>query len=245
MEESVKVKLVMDKRNSLLYWLPRAAKAGIPFPKTVVLEVNWGFDYVRFIEEPFPKDLVEQIRYTVKEIGYPLFMRTDYLSGKHCFEKWVPYVSCEEELFDNLRLLLEESATAGILGLPVNALVFREFVELDAGFKAFAGQPIAPERRYFVKDGKVLCHHPYWVEEAIEFYGVTPPNNWREKLREMNTESEEEVRLLTRYAEAIGSRVEGYWSIDFALRRDKKWIFIDMALGEVSWHPECSRRYNS
>lgn len=41
-----------------------------------------------------------------------------------------------------------------------------------------------------------------------------------------------------RLAEKVAKRFEGYWSVDFARLRDGRWVLIDMALGEVSWHPK-------
>jgi hypothetical protein len=58
----------------------------------------------------------------------------------------------------------------------------------------------------------------------------------------MITETEEEVELLSDYAQTIADAVDGYWSVDFCKAKDGRWIFIDMAVGEDSWHPECAER---
>jgi hypothetical protein len=95
--------------------------------------------------------------------------------------------------------------------------------------------PVNPERRYFINDGKVLCHHPYWIQAAI-----TKPSieNWQEVLAEINTETTEEVQLLSGYAELIAKELPGFWSIDFCKAKNGQWYLIDMATGEHSWHPE-------
>lgn len=108
------------------------------------------------------------------------------------------------------------------------------------GFTAFRGLPIGMERRYFVKDGQVLCHHPYWPEDAIRNPSV---DNWQDILKDLNTEGEEEIKLLTSYAEKISRAIEGYWSVDFCKDKSNSWWWlIDMAEAKESWHPQCDRR---
>lgn len=229
----------------MLYWFPKIKDIeGIQYPKTEFVKVSWGYDYYKYIsEEPIPQDVIERLKITARRIGYPLFMRTDHLSGKHSLAGFISYIENEDMLVKNLYRLLEESACAGLMGLPVEAIVLREYVELDACFKAFGGIPIAKERRYFIKDGKVLCHHPYWEEAAIRFWkscGIKEPDNWRKKLAKINKESKKEVKLLTKKAQLVANVMEGFWSIDFAHTKDGRWILIDMAVGEDSWHPpEC------
>ena len=57
----------------------------------------------------------------------------------------------------------------------------------------------------------------------------------------LNTETPEEVALLSGYASELGRILEGYWSVDFCCDRDGKWWFIDAAEGNASYHwPDCS-----
>ena len=222
-------------RSSLTYWFPRIRNLGIPVPKTAWVEVD-ELELIRGIENPsvlmsYKSTLV----YVARKVGFPCFMRTDHFSGKHNYLSTC-YVERERDIIPHLRNLVEESE---IHGLPIKAIVFREFIELDWRFKAFNGLPIAPERRYFIRDGEVVCHHPYWPEDAIKFWRSTPePDGWREMLREMNRETLSEIRLLKRYARKVASVLDGYWSVDFAKARDGTWYLIDMAEGEYSWHPE-------
>ena len=46
------------------------------------------------------------------------------------------------------------------------------------------------------------------------------------------------MKLLTAYAELVGSLMEGYWSVDFAQGADGQWYLIDMAEGDLSWQPK-------
>ncbi len=107
---------------------------------------------------------------------------------------------------------------------------------MDSKYTAFWGEmPVNPERRYFIEDGRVLCHHPYWIKEAIHKPSV---ENWESLSDEMNQEPDGEVGLLTNLAEIIGQKVGGFWSVDFCKAKNGGWFFIDMAMGENSWHPE-------
>ncbi len=230
--------------NSLLYWYPKVSETLIS-PKTewVLLTKEeiaqyWrgeGFDVTRVAER------IEQI--VKNHFKLPVFLRTDHFSAKHGWKNTC-YVDDLSKLRGHIFEIVVRSRTAGVFGLPIKAIIIRQFIEMDTKFNAFMGEmPINPERRYFVKDGKVLCHHPYWIEEAVE--QGTPqemlPLAWITDLREVNTETEDEVRLLTAYAKKVAEKFEGYWSIDFCKTKKGHWCLIDMALGTHSWHPEtCS-----
>lgn len=233
------------EKNSLLYWYPKIKKLPIPMPKTVIVKIPFE-NFLNFLDDPSAlKDYQKEIILAAKKVGFPLFLRTDLASGKH---DWLEtcYVEKPEKLMRNIYGVVEANFTADPvrhpLGLPCQALVFREFVELDCKFKAFNGLPIARERRYFIKDGKVMCHHPYWPEDAIRFWRETKePDNWKEMLAELNLERPREIKLLTSYAEKVAEILEGYWSIDFAKAKTGIWYLIDAALGEESWHPKCRK----
>jgi len=200
---------------------------------------------------------LEKIKAVAEEIGYPVFIRTDMASDKFGWEK-TAYVRNESDLQSHIMMTLEFNEMAGILGLNYKAIVIREFLELDWRFKAFRGKmPVAKERRYFVKDGEVICHHPYWFKEAIQqahkhdgttskYLGYFPhdlPNTWEKMLKNLNLECREEVLILSDYAKTVSRSVEGYWSVDFACDRDGKWYLIDMALGFASEHyPDCPKK---
>lgn len=207
--------LANAEKNSLCYWFPKIKDLGIPQPKTIVVKTPAG-------REDFEK--------AGGEIGYPLFMRTDHASAKHNWDDTC-YVQSEKDLHDHIFTLINETFM-----LPTSAIVFREFIELNYKFKAFDGLPIAKERRYFVKDKAILCHHHYWIKEAIRFWSTDEPANWLEQLEGLNREDEDEVKLLSKYSEMVGKALEGYWSVDFAQGKDGTWYLIDCALGNDSFH---------
>ncbi|SMB97817.1 hypothetical protein SAMN00808754_1962 [Thermanaeromonas toyohensis ToBE] len=225
----------------------------VPKPETIIVETGYRPLLKMLDGEPLPEDIKARIIDATEQLGYPLFVRTDMASGKHDWQNSC-YVASSAKLWSNIYRVVEFNEIADILGLQPEALVFRKYIPLEAAFKAFYGRmPVAKERRYFVRDGKVECHHPYWVAEAIGewWYRVNDlavkypdkigllPENWPSILAELNRETPEEVELLTAYAEEIGRAIgEGYWSVDFAKGQDGVWYFIDMAEGEQSWHPD-------
>lgn len=250
---------LFDKKNSLLFWFPKVNKLGIPVPKTA---------WVKFPNE-LGRNLVsgegdrdgfesylKKIEEKAEALGYPVFIRTDMASHKHGWDNGA-FVRKKADMLNHIIDTIEFNEMVGMLGLNYNAIVIREFLELDWRFKAFYGNmPVARERRYFVKDNEVLCHHSYWVPEAIakahegegtrsNILGYLPhklPNKWQEMLAELNEEAPGEVQLLTGYAEKISSVLEGYWSIDFACTRKGKWIMIDAANGFASYHVTCDKQ---
>ncbi len=223
------MKLKVD-RNSMLLWYPRVKDLAIPQPKTKM--IYFGFEtMVKWIEAKIP-DRYQEIIYKAVEDKFPVFLRTDLASGKHSWEKTC-FVASKDLLMRNIGELLVDNAISGLVGLRFNALVFREYIEMDSRFTAFWGKlPIGAERRYFVRNGRVEEHFPYWPEEAITDASI---GNWKEVLAELNRE--DEVELLTDYAGKVGSVLDGYWSIDFCRGRDLKWYLIDCAAGDDSWHP--------
>lgn len=236
----------MDK-NSMLYWWPLASLTDIPKPQTIIIWTGMSSLMNMLDGNPLPDYLKDFILLGGRNIGYPLFLRTDLASGKHSW-KDTCYVPSEDVLFRHVYGVVEENDMAGIIGLNYQAIVLREFIPLEHHFTSFWGQlPISKERRYFIRNGKVECHHPYWSEDAIAISDWSEeelikaynlPNNWRSLLADLNHESKEEIAFLTDYAEQLGKYLSGYWSLDFAKGQDGNWYFIDAALGEQSWHPE-------
>jgi len=235
-------------RSSLLYWFPKIKDLGIPIPETEWVEIphklGWKLITGKGLEEFRP--FLEEIKEKARRIGYPVFIRTDQASGKHLFDQ-ACLVLREEDLLRSIVTTIEFNLTCDPLGLPYQAIVVREFLELYWGFKAFKGNlPIAQERRYFIKDGELLCHHPYWPPDAIKKAHrrdgyLTPhrlPAMWQHILALLNLEIPSEIETLRDYSLRVAGVLEGYWSIDYALSRDgETWYLIDMADGYESYHP--------
>lgn len=82
------------KLNCLSYWYPTVERLGIPTPKTKIYRAPQ--DCVDFLRETLygkvlnpPKShevLIEQIAKGAEEVGYPFFLRSGQVSGKHEWE---------------------------------------------------------------------------------------------------------------------------------------------------------------
>lgn len=230
----------------MLFWFPKIAD-DFPVPRTEILPLTSASQYElrRMLDgEPLSPTRTELIKATAREIGYPLFLRSDQGSAKHQWRDTC-YVPTEEDLIPHLVRLVEWHECIGFMGLMYDALVFREYVDLVGPFTAFNGMPVARERRLFVQDGGVLCDHAYWVSHALDRgHHVAPlPADWRGTLRALNTLHPDDKDHLYRMGAEFSRRVPGYWSVDFAYTAAGDWILIDAARGELSWHPRgCPHR---
>jgi hypothetical protein len=238
-----------NDKTSMLYWYPKVKDLDIPQPRTIIVNLT-AEEVARYNDLDSDSPSVPQLVYRLKEIikaqfGYPVFLRTDHTSSKHYWDKTC-YVPTEDVLADHVFELLSFSKLADLFGLPCNAIVVREFIPMAMMFKAFLGMPVNPEIRYFIHDGRILCKHWYWVEEAIQ--NGTPkdqlPENWIDLLYQARNIPPHEEELLESYCQKVIDRFpEGYWSVDFCKGKDGKWYLIDMAEGHKSWHPnECHKR---
>lgn len=230
--------------DSLLFWFLKIKNLNIPQPRTSIRTLSKS-ELSRFsswIEGQASEEITQvlsDLREIIKEYNYPVFVRTDLASGKHSYKNSC-FISSEEKLERNLAGVIEFNYCADIIGLPFEAIVVREFLELEAPFKAFWGElPIAKERRYFIKNGKIDSKFPYWSSETIrEGTFDDLPDNWEEQLAEINKMTSKEVKLLSHYAMLVGEVLDGYWSIDFAKGKNGEWYLIDCATGERSWRPD-------
>lgn len=223
-----------------MYWYPTVRKLPIPQPRTKMLLLTEA-ELAKCRTESFSNEMVDRIKRFILDFGLPAFIRTDLASGKWY---WKNSCFCDEssDLKRNIIEVIYANLLADILGLDFRAIVVREYIQMDGTFRAFSGDmPVNSERRYFIHNGKVLCHHPYWIPEAIEKDGQLErlPKDWRLRLERLNTETEEEVSLLSHYSKLVGEVLPGYWSIDFCKSKSGKWYLIDMAEGIKSWHPDC------
>ena len=225
-------------KDSLLYWYPKIKDLNIPQPRTVIVPI-YEREMKSIRNERVPETLTAKVHKTIQDnFELPVFIRTDLASGKHEWKKSC-YYDGTGELWHNLYHIISFNLCADIFGLPFEAMVVREYIPMDTRFTAFWGEmPVNPERRYFVKDGRVQCRHAYWQKEAIADSGKRPSLvNWEEHCDEMNKETEDELRLLDWHSHKVAQELDGYWSVDFCKAKDGKWVLIDCATGENSWHP--------
>ena len=93
--------------------------------------------------------------------------------------------------------------------------------------------PITRERRYFVEDGIVIGHHPYWPSAAFADCSDLP-SDWEAKLAALNQEDPAEVAELSALSAKVGVVLPGAWSVDW-LHTARGWYLTDMAHAETSF----------
>ncbi len=227
--------------NSMCYWYPKI-EGRVPTPKTRMLALGEDMAFEILDDKEVLSDELFKFQVDLKGLiqelgGYPIFMRTDLVSGKHDWERTC-YVQSEEVLFNNLHHLIDHALS--IDQMP-NAIAVREFLQLDAPFKAFRGMPIAREHRFFARKGEIICHHPYWPEGAIEERkGTKLPDGWEDLLKGMN---EIPKKRMNEYCHMVLRAVnwsDQEWSVDVCMTKDGRLYVTDMALAKDSWHwPGC------
>lgn len=235
----------LENRTRLSWWFPRLP-SDIPVPRTEIVSYL-ADDLLKLCDGQTPvgfHKLCLGIQDAGVSFGWPNFLRTDYLSGKHGWKNTC-YVAHPGEIPEHIFRLVEESEMADMMGFPTDRWIVREMLPTRPAFTAFRGDmPIVKERRYFVDGGTILCHHPYWPPSVFEEEYTRPSvADWRPCLDEMNYESDDEVALLSRLSSKVGVTIGGSWSIDWLWSESKgKWFLTDMAEAEGSYHwPGCPR----
>ena len=220
----MKNELEYDK-ESMLHWFPRISNLDIPHPETEIVRIP--NDVLKEIVEVYSKRtrlIGENVINDIldKLLPFPIFLRTDMSSQKKMFKKTCRLPN-RKSLFGHVLEIVNANIDSGIKD---NALVFRKWLDLDAGFFAFDGLPIAVEARAYIDGGKVIGVEPYWKEENI----LNPQNpQWRKILKYQNKMINASEDKLLQYSKIIGSRFQtGKWSVDFALERNGNWYLIDM-----------------
>lgn len=232
-----------ENKSRLSWWL-KFIPSDVPTPLTHVIGYPKN-DLINLLDGKTPSefdDLCKAIVYAGKNLGWPLFLRTDYLSGKHNW-KDTCFVSSPDDVPNHVARLVEESALADMWGFPTDVWIARELIPTFPAFTAFWGNmPIVKERRYFVQDDKVVCHHPYWPPEAFRNHPVSI-EGWREILDEMNYQHGQEVHTLSELSSRVGAAIGGSWSIDWLWSEQRnQWYLTDMAEAAHSYHwPGCER----
>lgn len=228
----------MTAEDSMFYWYPKIKDLGVPMPRTILLpyeKMRETTKAVLYENEDPPHHwnaYLEEVKAAAETIGYPVFIRADETSNKH---DWVSscYVEKPQDLEGHMFNIVEFVEMQFLSDLVVRGFVIREFMELDVKFTAFNGFPVAREFRFFVKEGRLQCWHPYWFPSAI----VSPSTeDYISILAEMEKLSEADLELLTGYAEKIAGVLNEYWSIDFCQLADGTWAMTDMATGNNSYH---------
>ena len=236
----------MIDKTCLSWWFPKIRDAGLPVPKTIIIELKdknilkdifsvFDGEKLTHISEPF----FNEIKKAADEIGYPFFLRTGQTSAKHNWSHTC-FVSNAEQIQEHVIRIVEYSEMVSIMGVPWDVWAVRQFLPtLSLGTcSGFGGMPICREFRFFVDGGKVLCWHPYWPIKALVQGGAVSIKEGEslhmlyERLCVCSDESP-----LYDLAIKVGEAVEGEWSVDL-LETERGWYVTDMAETHKSFHWE-------
>lgn len=226
--------------NDLAYWFPKI-EPSLPVPQTNIVQTT--VNLTTLLDGVTPEDFglfAAQLHTAAHQIGYPLFMRTGYTSGKHEWRNTC-YVATKDDLLAHVAALVEHSHLVDIFGLPTDTWVVRELIPAKPLFYAFEGMPITREFRFFVTErGHVRWWQPYWPEGAIRYPEPVPgrddERDWEDLLRAASELTEGEYADLSHLARAAQRLVgHGAWSVDILQDRVGNWWVTDMADAERSF----------
>lgn len=235
--------------NALSYWLPKIEAAGLPVPKTIIVEMDeptwWGMlnsmNGERAPDGADPLGFFERIGVAADIVGWPAFLRTDHTSHKHNWKNTC-FLERRSDIASHVFEIAEFSEICGIgVDLSWRNWAVREMLPVEPlGIcHAYGGMPVVREFRFFVDNGIVRCGHPYWPEAALNEGGVQwlvplAPTPYEALCRDDGIWGE-----LTNLASRAGTAVGGSWSVDI-LETRRGWMITDMALAEDSYHwPDC------
>ena len=141
--------------------------------------------------------------------GFPIFLRTDHTSAKHSWEDTC-FVKSPDDLGPHVFQIAEFSEVADMIGIPWDTWVVREFLPtMPLGVcERYGNMPVCREFRYFIKDGRYVCSHPYWPADSLIDGGFEISQNDFDDLCKGRTQ--ETDALAFDAAHAVG----GSWSVD-------------------------------
>jgi hypothetical protein len=227
-----------EDRNGLEWWFPRIEAAGLPVPKTIIIDA--GEEWYRICaildgeNPPGFSELRDKIAAAGDEVGWPAFLRTGQGSGKHQW-KDTCFLPTYESIPSHVARLIEWSETVDMMGLPYRYWAVREMLPTMPVCKltAYGDFPLCREFRFFTKGGKVQCQHEYWPADSIE-QGEPNCDFDESSLRMRSGDMEILTQLAVRAAAACP---EEDWSIDFLWTR-RGFFLTDMAIASRSFHWE-------
>jgi hypothetical protein len=234
-KDKIQAKRLEEARNNpncLSFWYPKIKDIlNIKTPKTLIIPFDYN-DLLHSLDnnttDSFTKSL-KNVEAACDSIGYPCFIKNSLYSAKHSW-KYTCFIESKDNISNHLKNITDSCYCVGAGDSLF--IVVREIIKTKAAFYAFDEMPITKERRYFIKDGKVTFHHPYWPPHSIQNPSCS---DWKEKLDELNWESDEEIALLTNLSETVSKHIDGSWSVDWLQDAQGNWYLIDMAIETSSF----------
>lgn len=225
--------------NCISAWFPRLERAGVPVPKTRILEVPEDMRDLWNLLDGKPSRgaawLQAQIMAVAPDLGgYPMFLRTGHTSAKH---EWADTCCLcgDAEIVPHIFRIVEYSEMVSFIGLPIGVWAVREMLPTAPAFYAFDGRmPIVREFRFFIRDGAIEHVQPYWPPSSIRYPSEA---DWLSRLRGMSVLREVDRFIIDPILAAVCAEFHEYWSVDLLQTADaaRPWVVTDMARGDDSF----------
>lgn len=224
----------------LSFWYPKIV-GHVPTPATTIVKAPPHLGKVLEGEKPEGfEDFVDQIREAAASYGYPIFLRTGHTSGKHEWNKTC-FVKRGDDVPAHIVNLVEFSELVDMIGLPYDIWVVREMLDTIPQLRCekYGDMPVCREFRFFVRDGKVVCYHPYWPKKALIEGMSKPPADIADRHWSLCYLPQTESIKVHEIAAKAGDLIGGSWAVDICETRSG-WVLTDMAVASQSWHmPGC------
>lgn len=222
-------------KNCLSYWFPKIRDCGVLVPRTEFLRTD--VELIMLADGITPDgygEFIEQLKNLSMTFSEPFFLRSGQTSAKHDWENSC-LVRDRNKIERHVYQIFEFGECASLIGLDYDVWVIRELIKTRPAFYAFYGNmPIVKERRYFISGGKVIGKFNYWPDEAIS--GHCKDSDWKQKLIDINIQSDEEIKHLTEQSILVSNAIDGEWSVDWLQDSDGKWWLTDMAVAKDSYY---------
>jgi hypothetical protein len=231
-------------KNCISYWFPKLLKTGVPVPETVIIDTGTGiYDFYNLIDNQTPEikeklsNLINKIYNASLKVGTPFFLRTGILSGKHEWKDTCFVPDNKASTLKNHIMHLVNASAIAFPGQPVDVWAVRNMIETIPVFTAFWGRmPITKERRFFIENGKIKGHIPYWPKEAFEGeHTFKSSPKWEKAIERLSRMEEGEEFEAISIIEKLAPEFEGAWSVDLLASKNNGWIVTDMALAHMSY----------
>lgn len=236
-----KKKAAAEDKTCLSNWFPLLEIAGVPVPKTII--INTDADFYKVYEggrcDKFDL-LVDQVMQASLEIVEKtkcdsIFLRSGHTSAKHSWDDTCNLRDFKnrENVIRHILSIFEFSEIASITGIPSSVWAVREMLPVKklAICKRYGNMPFVREYRFFMSGESIDSVQPYWPSDALS-KGAPSDQDWLSKWEEAYCfyPDEDTVAMVKKAGKALGGR----YSVD-VLETDRGWYVTDCAEADKSW----------